>query len=104
MTKNGRVSRHGADWVKSLVREGKWRIGGNSGERADVTRFQRVGPRIWRKSSQGWSGTGPQSYQDFAFLILRGMGNTEGFLTGMRLSKHNRICILRQSILLYFGK
>ena len=104
MTKKGRVSGHGADWVKFLVREGKWHIGGISGERADVARVQRVGPRTWRKSSQGWSGTGPQSHQDFVFLILRGMGNTKGFLTGMRLSKHNHICILRQSILLYFGK
>lgn len=105
MTKNGRVSRHGADWVKSLSER----------ESGALEEFQERGlkwqdSREWgqehaeRAVSHGWSAAGPQSHKDFVFLILRGMGNTKGFLTGMGLSEHSHICILRQSILLHFGK
>ena len=34
-----------------------------------MARFQRVGPRIWRNSRQGWSGAGPQSHKDFLFSL-----------------------------------
>lgn len=53
-------------YVSSSCYRGKMVHWCNSG-RASVARFQKLKQRIWRKSSQGWSGAGPQFHKDFLY-------------------------------------